>query len=816
MKQSCLSVSAWSHRLALALTLLLTMVVLLPAAPTAAATGGVLAWGLNSDGQTNVPAGLTDVTAVAAGNYHSLALKNDGTVVGWGANDFGQSAPPVGLTGVRAIAAGNHHSLALKNDGTVVGWGANYSGQVDVPAGLSDVVAVAAGLSHSVALRGDGSVISWGNDSGGQTVVPDGLDNVTAIAAGAYHTAALKSDGTVVSWGENSFGVVDTPDGLRDVIAIAAGGYNTMALKGDGTLVVWGWNADGQLDVPNGLNDVVAIAVGFGHLLVLQRDGTVVAWGRNDVGQTNVPTGLRHVSAISGAYHTLVAQQSGSTPADVAPPVAAPVALPAANAAGWNNGDVTVTWNWSDSGSGLNASTCPTNSTSDGEGTILLTANCMDLAGNKGDAAYTVKVDKTKPTISAAATSNPNAAGWYNGPVTVHFTCADALSAVAICPPDQTLSGEGASISSTAQTVSDAAGNTSAPSNIVMAKIDRTPPAVSVTGVTNGATYLMGAVPAAACSTTDALSGVTTSASLTITGGTLAGTGNFTATCAGATDKASNAAPTVSVNYRVASAVLVRHAPVLNSNARVEGSLWLLSGEDTTLNSNATIAGDLLVPGSPTVVRNSGTLGSTVSGSGSAQPEGYRITLNSGANVSRLVTRTDPIALPAVATPPTPSGTRDVVVNQSGQSLGNPATIRNLTLNSGAGTVAVPPGTYGQWTANSNTSFVLGVAGASTPSVYNLQSLTLNSGSGLEVVGPVVLNLANGMSLNSIAGTSARPDWLVVNVAAGAVTLNSGSTLYGALRAPSSVVTLNSGSRLEGMLLVDRLVLNGGTVRATP
>jgi len=716
-----------------------------------------------------------------------------------------------------ALAAGSYHSLALENDGTVIGWGANDFGQVDVPAGLSDVVAVAAGLSHSVALRGDGTVVAWGtNDPPEVTVVPDGLDNVTAIATGAYHTVALRSDGTVISWGANAFDVVDTPDGLRDVISIAAGGYNTIVLKGDGTLVVWGENTNGQLDVPNGLNDVAAIAVGFGHLLVLQPDGTVVAWGRNDVGQTNVPTGLSHVSAISGAYHTLVIQQSGSTPADVAPPVAAPVASSATNAAGWNNGDVTVAWNWSDSGSGLNTSICPTNSTSDGEGTILLTTNCKDLAGNTGDAAYTVKVDKTNPTISAAATSNPNAAGWYNGPVTVHFTCADALSGVASCPPDQTLGGERASISSTAQTVSDAAGNTSLPSNIVTAKIDRTPPAVSVAGVTNGATYLMGAVPVVACSTTDALSGVATSASLTITGGTSAGTGSFTATCAGATDKASNAAPAVSVSYRVASAVLVRHAPVLNNNARVEGPLWLLSGEDTTLNSNATIAGDLLVPGSPTVIRNGGTLGATVSGSGSAQPSGYRITLNSGANVSRLVTRTDPIALPAVVAPLAPSGTRDVVINQPGQSLGNPATIRNLTLNNNAGTVAVPPGTYSQWTANSNTSFVLGVAGAPQPSVYNLQSLTLNSGSRLEVVGPVVLNLANGMSLNSTAGMSARPDWLVVNVAAGVVTLNSGSTFYGMLRAPSSTVTLNGGSRLEGMLRVDRLVLNGGTVRATP
>jgi len=34
------------------------------------------------------------------------------------------------LTGVVAIAAGNHHTVALKEDGTVWAWGRNSDGQL--------------------------------------------------------------------------------------------------------------------------------------------------------------------------------------------------------------------------------------------------------------------------------------------------------------------------------------------------------------------------------------------------------------------------------------------------------------------------------------------------------------------------------------------------------------------------------------------------------------------------------------------------------------------------------------------------------------
>jgi alpha-tubulin suppressor-like RCC1 family protein len=121
------------------------------------------------------PVGLSNVVAVAAGAAHSLALTSDGIVWGWGSDGVGELSgrPPVlsgkpaemharaysgpivlsgqPLTNVAAISAGRYHSMALKRDGTVVVWGKRdaYS---DVPEGLSGVVAIAAAQGYCLAI----------------------------------------------------------------------------------------------------------------------------------------------------------------------------------------------------------------------------------------------------------------------------------------------------------------------------------------------------------------------------------------------------------------------------------------------------------------------------------------------------------------------------------------------------------------------------------------------------------------------------------------------------------------------------------------
>ena len=230
---------------------------------------------------------------------------------------------------------------------------------------------------------------------------------------------------------------------------------------------------------------------------------------------------------------------------------------PGPNGAGWNNSAVTVSFGCNDgnfsSGVASNTLGGATLSSEGANQAVTNTGSCVDVAGNVATPATVspINIDLTKPTISAAATTAPNANGWYNNNVTIHYTCTDTLSGVVACPIDQGLSSEGTAVDSLALFSRDVADNVSDPSNVVTVKIDKTSPSVLVTGVTNGAVYDFGSVPTATCSTSDALAGVATQATVSISGGNGDGTGNFTATCSGATDVAGNSAAAVSVSYTV-------------------------------------------------------------------------------------------------------------------------------------------------------------------------------------------------------------------------------------------------------------------------
>lgn len=254
---------------------------------------------------------------------------------------------------------------------------------------------------------------------------------------------------------------------------------------------------------------------------------------------------------------------------------------------------------------------------------------------------------------------------------------------------------------------------------------------------------------------------------------------------------------------------IVRHAP--NVNGRVEGSVQMLLGEYVNLNSGNVITSDLLVPGTPSIqINGTPNYQGTIDGTGSAQPNGYGVTINSGAQVRHVVRRTNPVTLTSVPVPPSATGTRNVTLNSPGQSAGTWSTVRDFTLNSGVGAVTVPAGTYNNFTANDGSYLVFGVAGATTPSVYNFDTLTLNSNSALRLVGPVRINVASRVNVSSgaVMGYEQNPRWMELNVARYDVTVNSNASLYGVVRAPAG--TMNVNGRLRGSVESDRLSVNGG------
>lgn len=249
---------------------------------------------------------------------------------------------------------------------------------------------------------------------------------------------------------------------------------------------------------------------------------------------------------------------------------------------------------------------------------------------------------------------------------------------------------------------------------------------------------------------------------------------------------------------------LVRHAPVLNG--MLNGSLQITSPESFALNGVVTISGDLLVRGTPTVQTNgTAILGKTENGPGETTPSNYAITLNNGVVVHCVMRRINAVELPSVAAPPPPAGTRDVFLNSSTASAGDFKTVRNLSLNSGAGTVSLPAGSYGAITANNGTALLLGTAGATTPSLYTLQSLTLNGSSTLQFAGPAIVTLANGISLNGSVGNALHPEWLTLRIASGNVVLNTGAIFHGYVVAPNGLVSLTGTSTLHGRVISDQL-----------
>ncbi len=248
------------------------------------------------------------IEAVAAGENHSCALKNDNTVWCWGNNDYGQlgagedvvlagnvgsrtAVQASGLTNVSQIDTGANHTCAVRNDGTVWCWGYNESGQL-------------------------------GNNATENSAVPVQVQNITTavqVGCGDYHTCAALNDGNETSlkcWGMGGSGQLgnnqssnlsypvsvlnssgnDLTGDANETMQVEGGFRSTCALV-EFTPYCWGSDSYGQLGngspasdtnyaVPvNLITGAHQIAVGANHACALSVGSKVECWGLGSSGQ---------------------------------------------------------------------------------------------------------------------------------------------------------------------------------------------------------------------------------------------------------------------------------------------------------------------------------------------------------------------------------------------------------------------------------------------------------------------------------------------------------------------------------------------------
>lgn len=201
---------------------------------------------------------------------------------------------------------------------------------------------------------------------------------------------------------------------------------------------------------------------------------------------------------------------------------------------------------------------------------------------------------------------------------------------------------------------------------------------------------------------------------------------------------------------------------------------------------------------------------------GTAVAPGYSVTLSGQSVLRHVLRRVDPLPLAPVAMPPPPTGTRNVTVTDDNADPGDFATINDLTVEGSGTTLALPPGTYGTLSVAGQATIILGVRGSTAPVLYNLQALQLAGDSQVQLVGPVILTVANGATVQAEVGSAAHPEWLTLRVAAGGVLVSGTHTFRGAVVAPNGTVTLGGTVTLIGTVAADRLVIGGSAVLIQP
>ncbi|MCL2355701.1 MAG: hypothetical protein FWC70_00910 [Defluviitaleaceae bacterium] len=260
---------------------------------------------------------------MAAGQYHSMKLAQNGDLWTWGGNESGQlgngtnvgSSEPVKIMeNVAFIAAGDFHSVAVTQDGGMWTWG--YSGQ-NIPVRIMDAVTeVSAGGYHSLALDSDGYVWQFNNGVGEKIT-----GSVSQVAAGYMHSMAVDSNGALWIWDDTG---PPRPANLPFSVRYVAAGFDS-AMIIDTSGYLWAWEHISENSQPIQIFENVrwaTVATGNAHTVAITTGGVLWAWGDNEYGQLGsgttaeyrdrVRVAARVHSVAAGRYHTLMTDTDGN------------------------------------------------------------------------------------------------------------------------------------------------------------------------------------------------------------------------------------------------------------------------------------------------------------------------------------------------------------------------------------------------------------------------------------------------------------------------------------------------------------------------
>ena len=245
------------------------------------------------------------VVRVAAGYDHSLAVRTDGTLWSWGSNSRGQlgngttssaatSKPQqvAGLTNVAAVAAGQYHSAALQQGGVLWTWGDNSSGQLgtnttvnsSVPVRIMDgVVKVDAGPLYTMALKADGTLWIWGY-AGSM-----GYGNQNNYS---YRPTQIMSDVKDFSAGKNAIGVVTNSGELW-----LWGNRSAIGVAGDD---IFDWINDPVEENATRVaySGVESVSVGSDYVMYITTGSSLYARGTDHYGETGTGAHERMESPV--------------------------------------------------------------------------------------------------------------------------------------------------------------------------------------------------------------------------------------------------------------------------------------------------------------------------------------------------------------------------------------------------------------------------------------------------------------------------------------------------------------------------------------